>query len=79
MPRDEWPPTCHLWRKRSGNWPIRAIVFCCHLSRVPIADGLFIVNLGEAKAGPDSFHVISSKLQLNCISLYDDLLLLWAP
>lgn len=32
-----------------------------------------MVNLGEAKAGPDSFHVISSKLQRNCISLYDDL------
>lgn len=31
---------------------------------MPIADGLFMVNLGEPKAGPDSFHVISSKFNL---------------
>lgn len=36
------------------------------------ADGLFMVNLGDVKVGPDSFHVISFKLQLNYISLYDD-------
>lgn len=73
LSKDAQPPTCRPGEGRSGNQSITSNCFLLSFaSGVATADGLFMVNLGDAKVGPDSFHVISFKLQLNYISLYDD-------